>query len=794
MDFLKDLDNSSILIIPNNLKRKILDYIDSNNLLLNIKLMSFNDLKKGLLFDYTNETIFHVMKEYKVNYGVSKDYINNLYYLEDKNYDNDKLVFLSNLKNDLDSHGLLIRDKLFINLIKSKKKIYVYGFDYITKFNQYLLDMVKDIIDIEIIAKDKKVYTHEVLEFKTMENEVAYVFEQICELINNGVSLDKIYIANYSDEYYFTFKRLMNLFNLPIFIKGETSLYATAIGKYFLDNLDNNLDLLVYKIKKKFNYEDNPYNAAVINKLSSMLNEYYWVNDILEIKELIMEEMKTKKISAVHFKEEIVTTRIIDNQFGDDEYVFLIGFNLGSIPKLKRDEDYLSDDIKPKFLENTNEYNQMIKETYLKAIKGIKNLTITYKLSSPFNSYSPSFLISDEAFTKVKHTNFISNYSSDFNKLMLAKKIDNLIKFNENDEMLEILYNNYDINYKSYDNKFTGINNEHLLADINDKIIFSYTNISDYYSCPFKFYLARVLKIDKFETTLDQFIGSLFHFVLQNSLDGDMDIDEAYDKYIEDHKEDIEFTNKVKYFLKVLKEEIHFVVNTIKEQYKHSTHKQVFTEKRIEIDVERKIKTKIKGFVDKILVMNNNLLVVDYKTNNKEVEKDLFEFGIGIQLPIYLYLLKCLDDNYEVAGMYLQHILDLNQNYDIEKDFIEEKKKKLKLTGITFNDIDLISKFDDTYDKSEVITSLSTKDGEIKKTKNILDCDEKEELTALMENLIMKAIDNVCDGKFDIKPIKIEKHADGCDYCNFKDVCYRKFKDYNYQVIKKKEVDVDGSN
>lgn len=791
MNFLNNLDNNSILIIPTNLKRKILDYIDHNSLLINIKLMSFNDLKKGLLFDYTNETVYYIMKKYKVNYGVSKDYINNLYYLEDKDYSNDKLSFLRDLQNDLEKNNLLVKDKLFINLIKSKKKIYIYGFDYITKFNTHLLDIVRDIAEIEIMSKEKKNYHHDVFEFTTMENEVAYIFEEICNLITKGVSLDKIYIANYSDEYYFTFKRLMKQFNLPIFIKSETSLYSTSIGKYFLDNLDSNLDLLLYKIKKIFNYENNSYNAAVINKLASMLNEYYWVNDIKDIKELVIEEMKFKKINTNHFKEEIVTTKIIDNCFNDDEYVFLMGFNLGSIPKLKRDEDYLSDDIKPSFIENTNEYNKIIKETYLKAIHNIKNLTITYKLASPFSSYLPSFLISDEWLSKVKCHDFVSHYSGDYNKLMLAKKIDNLIKFNESDEYLEILYNNYNINYKSYDNKFTGINNEHLLADINDKIIFSYTNISDYYSCPFKFYLTRVLKIDKFETTLDQFIGSLFHFVLQNSLDGDMGIDEAYNKYIDEHKDEIEFTNKVNYFLKVLKEEIHFVVKTIKEQYQHSSHEKVLCEKRIEIDVDRKIKTKIKGFVDKILVMNNNLLIVDYKTNNKDVNKDLFEFGIGIQLPIYLYLLKCLDSNYQVAGMYLQHILDLGHDYDIKKDFLEEKKKKLKLKGITFGDIDLISKFDDSYDKSEIITSLSTKDGEIRKTKNILNHEEKEELTNLMENLIMKAIDNVSDGMFDIKPIKIEKHADGCDYCNFKDVCYRKFKDYNYQVVKKKEVDED---
>lgn len=86
---------------------------------------------------------------------------------------------------------------------------------------------------------------------------------------------------------------------------------------------------------------------------------------------------------------------------------------------------------------------------------------------------------------------------------------------------------------------------------------------------------------------------------------------------------------------------------------------------------------------------------------------------------------------------------------------------------------------------------MSTKDGEIKKTKNILNLDDRSELMELMENLIYKAIDNVSDGIFDIKPIKIDKHADGCQYCNFKDVCYRKFKDYNYQTISKTEVTED---
>lgn len=60
-----------------------------------------------------------------------------------------------------------------------------------------------------------------------------------------------------------------------------------------------------------------------------------------------------------------------------------------------------------------------------------------------------------------------------------------------------------------------------------------------------------------------------------------------------------------------------------------------------------------------------------------------------------------------------------------------------------------------------------------------------------MDSIIINAIDSVCDGKFDISPIKIEKHADGCEYCDYKDICYRKFKDFNIQKLKPKEEDID---
>ena len=162
-------------------------------------------------------------------------------------------------------------------------------------------------------------------------------------------------------------------------------------------------------------------------------------------------------------------------------------------------------------------------------------------------------------------------------------------------------------------------------------------------------------------------------------------IDDVYDSYVSNAR--IVLTNKDKFFIKILKKEIHFIIETIKEQYKHSNHQREEHEKNIEIEVKRNIKTKLKGFVDKILYYNNSAIIIDYKTGNESIDEDLFKYGLKIQLPIYLYLLKLYDENIEIVGLYIQRLMDLNIPYDSSKDYISEKRKRLKLNGITFNDI-----------------------------------------------------------------------------------------------------------
>ena len=73
---------------------------------------------------------------------------------------------------------------------------------------------------------------------------------------------------------------------------------------------------------------------------------------------------------------------------------------------------------------------------------------------------------------------------------------------------------------------------------------------------------------------------------------------------------------------------------------------------------------KFTGFVDKILYKKDGLktyiAIIDYKTGKVSTDLTYLQEGFGMQLPIYLYLVKksSLFDNPEIIGFYLQFVLN----------------------------------------------------------------------------------------------------------------------------------------
>lgn len=778
MNVLKSLEENSILIMPSSLRNKVLKYFNDELIFNNVKIITINDLKKGLMFDYCNETIDYVMKHFNVSYQVAKEYINSLYYLDETSND-EKYIFLRNLKDELDREHKLIYDELYKNFLESKNKLYVFGFDFIDSFNNHLLDIASNYIEVIHLNKKNENYKHQVYAFNSMDAEIQFVAESISKLISGCVDPNNIFIANYSSEYRFAIKYIFNSYGIPIYIPSEDSLYSTRIAKYFLDNLGTNLDVLFSKLRKKFDCNNNKYNETIVNKLFNLVNKYYWCNDLNSSIDLLINEMKQIKINPLHQEHEVSMSSIINNYYEDQEYVFLIGFNDSSVPKLKKDEDYISDDIKPEFLDTSIEYNKRMKEATIRSINNIKNLTITYKLSSKFNNYLPSYLINLLNLEVIKDVDDLSHFSSSINKLNLARKYDSLVKYNVIENNIGILSNTYNIDYRIYNNQFNSIDNKLLRNMLDGNLTLSYSNINTFYKCPFKFYMGDVLKIKEYESLFEAFIGSLFHHCLELCLESDSNIEEVYDKYIEENYKNP--TNKEKYFLSILKDEIKALIPLIREQYTHSKSYKQSNETRIEHVVDGPIKYKLKGIVDKILIIDDEAIIVDYKTNNLSIDLSKMEFGMDIQLPIYLYLLNIKKPEIKIVGLYLQHILNNNKKQDAKLSIDELRRKNLKLCGLTLSDE--IKNFDDTYESSVVIESLKVKDGHIA-GKNVLTESEANKLEILIENLINNCFNDIINGNFKINPLVLD-NVSSCNYCEYKDICYRTKANYNYQTSKK---------
>ena len=91
--------------------------------------------------------------------------------------------------------------------------------------------------------------------------------------------------------------RIFKDYGIPLTIPSSASLFDTAIGEYFIKNIDDDLDTLLSNIEKKFEIEENRENRNIYQLLIKLLNRYYWASNIGEIKDLIVEEMKKVRIT-----------------------------------------------------------------------------------------------------------------------------------------------------------------------------------------------------------------------------------------------------------------------------------------------------------------------------------------------------------------------------------------------------------------------------------------------------------------------------------------------------------------
>lgn len=764
--------NNQIIITSNVSKKNLLK--KNNQELLNIKIYSLPEFNKLFYFDYNEETIYYIMTKYKVKYEIAKIYLNNLTYIEDINYDNNKLSFLASLKKELLNNKLLKVNKLFINTLKNKDIVF-YNLPS-TKELSYLIELLQKDNTITIKQDKLNTYSHTIYELQTIEDEVEYIANSICTLVKQGISISKIYLTNLNDEYKKLIKRIFPMFNIPYTLDTTESIYGTFICSKFLELYNKDLATTMEQLNE---YVNNKESEDIYNKIINIINKYTFIEDKNEVLEMIKYDLKNTKLSKKDDPNSVHEVSLKDTIFEDDDYVFTLSFNQGILPSIHKDEDYLTDKDKQNLpLSLTVDKNIQEKQIIKDKLNSIKNLTITFKHTANGEEFNISSLNEVLNYEVVTITSQSLNNSELYNKIKLTSLLDEYYKYGTKSDLLTNLNTNYqDLPYNTYSHTFTGINKDDLKEFLSNKLTLSYSSLDKYYRCPFSFYIGNILKLNIYEETFYQLVGTLFHAILEKCLIVDSNYDELWNQELTNLNH--EFTNKENFFLSKLKEELLFIIETIKDQENFTNLHNELHEERIYTSLSGNMNITFTGIIDKIKYKEEEnqtiIAIIDYKTGNPNLDLTTVPYGIGMQLPVYLYLAKNSQKltNIKVAGFYLQKVLNNEVTVDKSHSYEQLKKKNLLLQGYSNEDQSILSEFDNSYMDSNIIKSMKTKkDYSFYSYCKVLSNKEMDLITNIAENKINEGAEKISNAEFSIAPKKIGKTNYGCTLCKFKDICF----------------------
>lgn len=765
------------IICPNKLKMNILDSLNNENEFLNYSFMTLNDLKRRLSFDVKKTAVLKLAIKYNIKPEIAKAYIDALLMLNGS-FDSKKGLFLKEIYDFLLEEGEIIKDILFVNTCQNHHFTFV-GYDDTLELKYVLSLLNKTKPDVYYSTSTLNLIHLSCHLFSGIEDEVAYVFSEIIKLSKQGVSLDDIKICNLSSDYYFIIKKYSDAYGLPLEIPLCKQIGSTSIYHKFIDLI---MDGKGYNdIINELKSDDN----TIINKIIDVINQYkLYDHDPLDDLKFWPYLVNTISFDSTRYDGTIELIAPDELDYYKDKKIFFMDFNVDT-PKVLKDERFILDsEASILGIDTTKNINELTSAKLIACLNENPQIVLTYSNMHSFKATNPSPLIEELNMEKIVHK--LGEYQIGFNKalddLYLASKLDDYVKYNaQNDILLKHYYS--ELGYNSYDNHFKGLNKDSFKAQIKTPFNLSYTDLHNYYQCPFKYYCKSILKIDTFTPTIDTMLGSYAHAILEdfeNEKD-EFDFEKSSSLRFEEEKNNAlnrsqyELTVKDIFYFNKMKEHIRIVIEQIKAHKKHTTLNNALCEKKMDVSLYDG-QLVFKGFIDKLWYSNDKsyVAIIDYKTGKDKESLDNLIYGENLQLPVYIYLLKNDAEfhNASLVGFYLQKI-NIVLPKKGEGSLDEQIKQNLRLEGYTHPDyVDLI---DDSH--GDYLKNYRENNGKVYKTSKIFNDSDVDELFKIVSEKIDEAYQGIMNTKFDITAKRIEGKNISCDYCPFVDCCYKTNRD-----------------
>ncbi len=795
-----ELKDNSIVICPHMEAKRLVALKSKKAPELNIKFLNKAELMEGVYFSFGLEAIDYVSIKYGYSLENAKEIISNSFNVSDIS---EKTKKVAEIRKDLANNHLLKTNLRFKYLFKDKE-VMVLGYSEDDKELKHALDLLD--VKADFIKESQSKAERKVVSFENIDEEVLYVIERICDLIETGVDLNDIFIYKPEKEYIPLLRKYSNLYGLPIELPNENKLIDSPIYEKFVSLL-NELDVKdAYDLLANSGERDD--NGA-LEALASIINRCaFSISDKTHFIKLLNYSAKGTNLRQITYDHSI---KICDSSFHSEgnEHIFVFNFSLGSFPHVFLDNDFYSDKEKETLYMNDSKIKSKIeKEALISFLNSNADIHLTRKKKLGNTVYFESLLVKELGYGKeIKGTLPSSFHSTKAAEILVSKAKDELRLYNKDSEYVDT-FDNKEIGYRSYSHAFKKISSYKAKKELE----LSYTSINEFNKCPFEYYLKRVLKLNTFESNFFSNIGVLFHKVLEDSEKGNKEVNLSdYDEFIKENF----ITEKDKFFVSILLPKALEVIKKNEEFEKQSKFNRAETEKSYKVELEPNVK--LTGKIDKVLYDDEgkNLMVVDYKTSALKYNDSDASHGIDMQLPLYGYLLKENVPEYRTVGLYIQNVLfDPLENVQNDKDSIP-----YILNGITLSDVDIAKRIDtkvgnekdeegNLINDSQFVRNISiTSTGKLStRGATVMDSGKLANRIDLTETLIKITLNEIKSGNFDIRPLSDNDNDSPCSFCGCKDICFKKgqdsisSKEYKARIdqileeMKEKGEEEDGSN
>lgn len=795
----------SIVIGSNHTFELLMNYQREHNLLLSYYFKTVDQVVEEILGRFSDEVLVKLVLEEGYQVDIAKVILDNLLFIDEKEYQSPKLHTLVNLKRKYKQY--LIKNPLFETFYKSHKIClidYPYINDGFYKIYQTVFpkENIKNFTLESPYQKDLTIYS-----FNNPKEEVEAFCEEVSKLLAQNVKVENIKVHTLNNNYKILIKNIAKFYNIDCDFPIPTKLNEFTITKEFLHYLEEKFNLKFTNVieegllllQQKFT---DDVSTVIYQKIVNIINRYLFFNgqvcDILPILQFEFNQEYTLPI--FHYKNALTMTNIFNENIFENDYVFILGFNQDVFPPVVKDEDFLFDDEKQELnLPTSRIINEIIRNKALTKIASSKSLYLSYpQYSNEGKLTKSSFIDTLSTYYQVKESKYTYIKEESFSKkrhfFYLSKLLDKYFMYDEiSSELSQLLFNHQDqiSQYNSYTNVFFEIDLKTLQSYLENEFVLSYTSINTFYNCQFRFMLERVLKLTKQTNKRSLMIGTLFHYALEKLLsietsDFQKDYFAIVNEYCNRHNVSLDAKDQV--FIKIYGNYLEQIYPILKKQYEQTFFKVRSVEESFIVSLDDKVyKPILVGKIDKILTYedqnNRYAIVLDYKTGNNEFDYNKAIHGLDLQTLIYFYLLNNQEERkYGFAGAYLQSILPSNplraQNNSLYQELLE---KYLTWNGYSINSIEVLSKIDRYVgSNNSFLKGIEIKnDGTLAKRSldDVISNEEFDALMKLVENKINECLKEVRAGKFPINPKKGSK-VNSCMYCPYYDVCFRKEQDY----------------